>query len=77
MIESRGCKAKYLPPYSPDYNPIEFSFSVIRKALKDQYQINPKMKPKEFSDLVMVADLGCITPAIAKSYFSFCGYRVD
>jgi transposase len=25
LIEDRGCELVYLPPYSPDYNPIEES----------------------------------------------------
>jgi transposase len=76
MVEAKGCKLEYLPPYSPDFNPIEFSFSVIKKALKRQFQIDPSMSPREFSDQVMRAGLMCITPIIARNQFSFCGYRV-
>ncbi len=28
LIESRGCTLLYLPPYSPDLNPIEQAFSL-------------------------------------------------
>ncbi len=35
LIESVGCKALYLPPYSPDLNPIEhFWFSLKNKIRK-------------------------------------------
>ncbi len=34
LIESRGCKLLYLPPYSPDYNPIEEAFSKIKGFLR-------------------------------------------
>jgi transposase len=37
IIENAGCKIEYLPPYSPDYNPIEYSFSVIKQALKSSH----------------------------------------
>jgi transposase len=30
MIEGRGCKPLYLPPYSPDYNPIEEAFAKLK-----------------------------------------------
>ena len=30
LIEGRGCELLYLPPYSPDLNPIEEAFSKIK-----------------------------------------------
>ncbi|MEN9261071.1 MAG: transposase, partial [Thermostichus sp. HHBFW_bins_43] len=30
MIVSRGARVEYLPPYSPDMNPIEMMWSVIK-----------------------------------------------
>ena len=30
VIKAHGCKVRYLPPYSPDFNPIELSFSVLK-----------------------------------------------
>lgn len=34
MIEAEGHLVRYLPPYSPDYNPIELTFSVIKAWMK-------------------------------------------
>jgi transposase len=34
LIESRGAKIVYLPPYSPDLNPIELLFSLYKKNLE-------------------------------------------
>jgi len=34
LIEERGCWLLYLPPYSPDFNPIEEAFSKIKGALR-------------------------------------------
>ena len=34
LIEERGCEVLYLPPYSPNYNPIEEAFSKIKGILK-------------------------------------------
>ena len=30
VIEIKGCLLKFLPPYSPDYNPIELIFSLLK-----------------------------------------------
>jgi transposase len=32
-IEGAGCSVRYLPPYSPDYNPIELAFAKIKARL--------------------------------------------
>jgi len=34
LIEERGCQLLYLPPYSPDFNPIEEAFSKIKGVLR-------------------------------------------
>jgi len=31
IVEEAGCKLVMLPPYSPDYNPIEMAFGVMKK----------------------------------------------
>ena len=33
-IEARGATLRYLPPYSPDFNPIEMAFSKFKAILK-------------------------------------------
>src|SRR5919202_658117 len=34
IIEGRGCELLYLPPYSPDFNPIEQAFSKLKALLR-------------------------------------------
>jgi transposase len=34
LIQSRGCELLYLPPYSPDLNPIEEAFSKVKALLR-------------------------------------------
>jgi transposase len=34
LTVSSGCRIEYLPPYSPDFNPIEQAFSVIKSYLR-------------------------------------------
>ena len=34
LIEQRGCELVYLPPYSPDFNPIEQAFSKVKDLMR-------------------------------------------
>ena len=34
MVEQQGMRVLFLPPYSPDYNPIEESFSAIKAWIR-------------------------------------------
>jgi transposase len=34
LLEGLGCRVIFLPPYSPDYNPIEIAFSTIKSWIK-------------------------------------------
>ena len=70
LIEDRGCTLLYLPPYSPNLNPIEEAFSKIRQLLG---VIGARTKEAlveaigEALDTVSVRD--------AKGFFAHCGYR--
>jgi transposase len=33
-LEERGCLIRLLPPYSPDFNPIELTFSMLKVRLR-------------------------------------------
>ena len=35
LIEAKGCELLYLPPYSPDFNPIEQAFSKLKSYLRE------------------------------------------
>jgi DDE superfamily endonuclease len=35
LIEGKGCELVYLPPYSPDFNPIEQAFSKVKGLLQE------------------------------------------
>ncbi len=35
LVESAGCKLLFLPPYSPDLNPIEHIWSAFKRSLKN------------------------------------------
>ena len=65
LIEARGAKLLYLPPYSPDFNPIEEAFSKIKRLLQ---------KVAARSREAMGAALSAVTARDAKGFFEHCGY---
>ena len=68
-IEAVGARLKYLPPYSPDLNPIENVFSKI----KAQVRAAAKRTVTEVENyLGTVLDL--IAPRECQNYFRHCGY---
>ena len=70
LIESRGCKLIYLPPYSPDFNPIEEAFAKIKGILR---QAGARTKD------ALIEELGEAISAVgaqdAQGYFQHAGYR--
>ena len=34
LVEAAGCKVIFLPPYSPDYNPIEHRWAPVKNAIR-------------------------------------------
>lgn len=77
MIEAQGCKLEYLPPYSPDFNPIEFSFSVIKKLIKSRFKPRGDETPVEFAQLLSDVGMNAITPQMARNQFGHCHITVD
>jgi transposase len=70
LIEDRGCELLYLPPYSPDLNPIEEAFSKVKHFLRT-------IGARTLEALVeaMGEALGAVTAKDALSFFTHCGYR--
>ena len=64
-VEDIGCRILYLPPYSPDLNPIETAFSALKSWLKRYRDLVDHFDP---TYLILVA-LAQTTPEIAKKYF--------
>lgn len=68
-IESAGAIACYLPPYSPDLNPIEAMWSKVKEILRSL-----KARTAEaLLDAIGVA-LRSVTITDAEAWFAHCGY---
>ncbi|OAQ62555.1 DDE superfamily endonuclease domain-containing protein [Purpureocillium lilacinum] len=48
MCKDAGVVIEFLPPYSPDFNPIEEYFSVLKKFIKKNWHDNEDFIRREF-----------------------------
>jgi transposase len=72
LIEAAGGRLLYLPPYSPDFNPIEKAFAKLKALLRKAEERTVEGLWRAIGRLV---DL--ITSAEARNYFESCGYDAD
>jgi transposase len=71
-IEAKGAKVLYLPPYSPDFNPIEKSFAKIKSVLQ-----RIAARTVDELDAAVAQALQCVTPSECTNYFAASGYDAD
>src|SRR5690349_19028763 len=69
LIEARGCELLFLPAYSPDYSPIEETFSKLKAFLR---RVGARTH-EALQDAIGQA-LETITAADALGWFTHCGY---
>ncbi len=67
LIEKAGAEVLYLPPYSPDLNPIEKAWSKLKQILR-----STKARTKQALEKAIAEALRLITPDNAKAWFNHC-----
>jgi transposase len=69
LIAAGDAHLIYLPPDSPDFNPIEVAWSKVKTILR-------RLKARTFSDLIKALKqaLLAITPHDVQSWYAHCGY---
>lgn len=72
LIEGRGAHLVFLPPYSPDLNPIEEAFSKIKQLVR-----KAGARTRDALDEAIGEALRAVTPEDAAGWFAHCGYRVQ
>ena len=70
LIEGEGCEIIYLPPYSPDFNPIEEAFSKLKSYLREACARSQKTLME-----VIGQALSTISASDVEGFFEHCGYR--
>jgi len=72
LIEVTGAKLLYLPPYSPDLNPIEKAWAKIKQILR-----TIKARSTETLDQAITEALSLITEENATAWFRLCAERLQ
>jgi len=70
IVEARGCELVYLPPYSPEFNPIEQAFSKIKGLMR-----KAEARTREALIEAMGRALDAVSASDVRGFFEHCGYR--
>ena len=68
-IEAAGARLLYLPPYSPDFNPIENAFSKLKALLRKAAERTVDALWNRIGEL-----LPAFTPQECANFFAAAGY---
>jgi transposase len=71
-IEQVGATLLYLPPYSPDFNPIEQCWAKIKQWLR-----SAKARAIDTLDQAITEAIAAVTPQNAAAWFNHCGYGIQ
>jgi transposase len=71
-IEAKGAKVIYLPPYSPDWNPIELCWSKLKSAIR-----GIEARTRESLEKAIGKVIKTISESDALGWFAHCGYQVS
>jgi transposase len=69
LIEGAGCRLLYLPPYSPDFNPIELVFAKLKALLR---KAGKRTMDSLWEFLGQAVEV--FAPTECENYFWHCGY---
>jgi transposase len=72
MIEERGARLIYLPPYSPDLNPVEKCWSKLKALLR-----KAKARTREVLEEAIRQALKAFARADIIGWMTHCGYAVQ
>ena len=71
VLEAVGCDLLFLPPYSPDFSPIEPAWGKLKSDLRRR---EPRDRGALRAGVALAA--ATLTPADARQFFQHCGYKV-
>ena len=66
IVEGLGGRVEFLPPYSPDFNPIELTFGTIKAWLQRYRYFVEAVDNPTYAIMMACAE---ITPEMAQSFF--------
>jgi transposase len=71
-IEAAGATLRFLPPYSPDFNPIEKAFSKLKALLRRAAERSVEALRRTIMRLARL-----FTPTECANFFAACGYDLE
>jgi transposase len=71
-IEAAGAELRFLPPYSPEFNPIENAFAKLKALLR-----KAAARTRDALWAAVAAAIDAIQPAEAANYFTAAGYEPE
>lgn len=71
IVRECGAKVIWLPPYSPDYSPIELMWSKLKSYLR-----KVKARTNEEIDRAVAQGLNLMTASDCRGWYKHCGYQV-
>jgi len=71
LLEAVGARLRFLPPYSPDFNPIEQAFAKLKAFFR-------AARPRSFDQVcdLMATAIRLFSPSECRNYVRHCGYRL-
>ena len=70
MIEETGALLLFLPPYSPDFNPIEEAFSKVKSVLR---KLDQEAEVFDDTEELVLAAFSTITPQDCQQWIRHAG----
>ena len=71
LVGARGARLLFLPPYSPDFTPIELAFSKLKTSLRAA-----AARTRHALTEAVRAAMDWVTAQDAQGWFAHCGYHV-
>jgi transposase len=69
IVEKAGCRLLYLPPYSPDFSPIELAWSWIKRFVREWAPRDEAWQARAIAEAI-----AALPAAHAPGWFRHCGY---
>jgi hypothetical protein len=77
LITNAGCKLDYLPPYSLDYNSMEYAFSIVKSHFKTQREIIGNETNEELAEKAAKTAKMIVISEMARDQFRRCKINID
>ncbi len=71
-LAERGVEAVFLPPYSPDFSPVEQAWSKLKTALRAA-----QARTRQALEQALQQAINWITSQDARNWFDHCGYHTQ